>query len=65
VPRPLGPSFNVAAVCDALGAVRLLFAVECEGTDIDRTAALTEIGKTLVECLGMTQRARRSGTTPQ
>jgi hypothetical protein len=53
VPRPLGPPFRPAAVRDALGLVRLLFAVEREGTDLDRATLLTEVGKTLGECLGM------------
>jgi Zn ribbon nucleic-acid-binding protein len=38
-------------VDDALGPVRLLFAIEREGTDLDRMKLLTEVGKTLVECL--------------
>lgn len=38
---------------DALGLVRLLWAVEREGTDLDRATLLTEVGKTLGECLGM------------
>lgn len=53
MPRPLGPSFHPAAVRDALGLVRLLFAVEREGTDLDRAALLTEIGTTLGQCLEM------------
>lgn len=52
--RPLGPAFHAAQVRDALGLVRTLFAVEREGTDITRTAQLTEIGRTLAECLMLT-----------
>ena len=51
--RPLGPAFHAAQVRDALGLVRLLFAVEREGTDITRAAQLTEIGTTLRECLDL------------
>ena len=54
--RPLGPAFHPHAVRDALGLVRLLFAVEREGIDITRTAQLTEIGRTLGECLELAQR---------
>jgi hypothetical protein len=40
-------------VRDALGLVRLLFAVEREGIDIDRTTLLAEVGTTLGQCLEM------------
>jgi hypothetical protein len=53
VARPLGPPFRPRPVRDALGLVRLLWAVEREGTDLDRTKLLTEVGKTLGECLEM------------
>ena len=55
--RPLGPSFHAHHVRDALGLVRLLFAVEREGEDITRNTQLTEIGRTLAECLSLAQRA--------
>lgn len=54
--RPLGPSFHAGAVRDALGLVRVLFALERDGTDMTRTAQLVEIGKTLAECLGLAMR---------
>ena len=57
VPRPLGPGFHAHQVRDALGLVRLLFAIEREGTDITRAADLTDIGRTLGECLGLAQRS--------
>ncbi len=44
-------SFHHAAVRDALGLVRLLFALEREGTDVTRTATLTNVGTTLADCL--------------
>jgi hypothetical protein len=47
VSRPLGPAFHPAAVRDARGMVRLLFAIERGGTDITRAAQLTEIRATL------------------
>ena len=59
--RPLGPAFHPHAVRDALGLVRLLFAVEREGIDITRAAQLTEIGTTLGECLELA-RGRESET---
>lgn len=51
MPRPLGPVFHPGPVRDALGLVRLLFALEREGIDITRVAAVTEIGTTLGQCL--------------
>jgi hypothetical protein len=66
VPRPSGPAFNAAAVRDALGLVRLLWAVEKErsfGPDEDaldahlqRMNLLTETGKTLARCLDLGRR---------
>jgi hypothetical protein len=63
VPRPLGPVFRPGPVRDALGLIRLLWAVESAsggGTgegDFDahlrQMNLLTETGRTLVECLGM------------
>jgi hypothetical protein len=63
VSRPSGPVFNPAAVRDALGLVRLLWAVENgnsfgpEEDDFDahlqRMNLLTETGKTLVRCLDL------------
>lgn len=55
--RPLGPDFHPGAVRDALGLVRVLWLVEREDTDLDRTAQLTEIGRTLRECLALAQRS--------
>jgi hypothetical protein len=53
VPRPLGPTFHPRPVRDALGLVRMLFAVERDGTDLDRPAALVEIGNKLVLSLDL------------
>jgi hypothetical protein len=53
VPRPLGPVFHPAATRDALGVMRLLFALERDGIDITRPAELTDIGQTLGQCLKM------------
>jgi hypothetical protein len=63
VPRPFGPVFDRAAVRDALGLVRLLWAAE-KGHDfspdedaldahLQRMNLLTETGKTLVRCLDL------------
>ncbi len=38
-------------------AVRRRFSIKREDTDIARTADLTEIGRTLAECLGLGQRS--------
>jgi hypothetical protein len=37
--------------------VRVLWLIEREDTDLDRTAQLTEIGRTLRECLALAQRS--------
>jgi hypothetical protein len=53
VSRPLGPSFRVHAVRDAIALTRFLFVVERDGTDLDRPAALVAIGEELVLSLKM------------
>lgn len=58
--RPLGPTFRVHAVRDALGLVRLLFAVERDGIDFDRLAALVDLGNELVLVLDLGRCGRDS-----
>jgi hypothetical protein len=60
VSPPLGPTFRVRAVRDALGLVRLLFAVERDGEDLDRPAALVDLGKELVLALTLGRCGRDS-----
>jgi len=52
VPPPLR-SFPAGPVRDALGLVRLLWLVERDGEDLDRTKTLTEAGKLLSAALEM------------
>ncbi len=58
--RPLGPTFRIRAVRDAFGLVRLLFMMECDGTDLDRPAALVDIGQELVLALDLGRCGRDS-----
>ncbi len=52
MPPPL-PPFPAGPVRDALGLVRLLWLVERDGEDLDRTKTLTEAGKLLSAALKM------------
>lgn len=64
MPRPLGPVFRPGPVRDALGLVRLLWALDRESggaseadfnDHLQRMNLLTAVGKTLSECLAMGQ----------
>ena len=54
MPRP-ARLFPAGPVRDALGLVRLLWAVERDGVDIDRTKTLTEAGELLVLSLQLSR----------
>ena len=54
MPRTVRP-FPAGPVRDALGLVRLLWAVERDGLDLDRINALTEAGELLVVALQLSR----------
>lgn len=57
---PALPPFPAGPVRDALGLVRLLWLVERDGVDLDRTTTLTEAGKLLRMALEMSRLRQES-----